>query len=232
MGKSIHAGAELLLAVAKWAHRYQDDYPHLSAVYFRGTEMAATDGHRLVRVPLDCHGQEFSVRRADIFAAIAAQNAWHRHHSDFAMRLNADLEATNDGETIWAMGDRAIDISWDGGPFVLLDLDGCVLRCPVGTGTLPPIDSVMLPRRDGDVPRGHGFDIRYLAGVEEVVRAAGWSRSATVIEGWDDGELTPFQFSSPLGAPDEERIRFVIMPMARNGEEAHAEMVRRRRAGR
>lgn len=227
MGISVNS--ELLLAVAKWAHRYHTERPNLSAIYFREREMVATDGCRLVRVPIN-GAREFSVRRADAFAAVHAQNAWYRHHNDFAMRLDADLEAGNDGETIWAMGDRQISIEWDGGASVKFDLGGCVLSSAAGTGTLPPIDSVMLPRRAGDVPWGQGFDVRYLAGIEDVVRAAGYSSYQTVVEAWEDYKLTPYQFACPGEGDAEDRIRFVVMPLAKNpgnAKRANAEIRRR-----
>lgn len=79
----ISIATSLLEAVAHWAAPESDNRPHLSQLVFRDGEVVATDGHRLVRVPIETHGLAIGLRRQDAITAVAAQDARRgRGHPD------------------------------------------------------------------------------------------------------------------------------------------------------
>jgi hypothetical protein len=214
--KTIVIKTDLLAAIARWAYSEQDR-PHIGRVIFRRDEIIATDGRRLVRLQHDCHGYEFGVSRRDVLAACAAQDMRARHHSQWAVRLGTDIEAGSDGDAVLTAGGmREVGVAWNGESKAKFGLgDDAYYYCNTSTlADMPKIDAVMLGARDGEFPIGRGFNIAYLAGMEQVVHAAGHSHDGTAIESWSN-ELGPFQFTSPVGAPPGEAgsVRFVIMPM-------------------
>lgn len=182
---------ELLVAVSRWAGS-DDSRPHLRCVLFKGDEMVACDGHRLVRVPVACNGLTIAIDR-DLIAAAANAQALCRP------------SAPRDEER----GGRAIKIS-AGVSHVTLDLGRFTLRGPLGDPSgYPPIDSVMPKSRPDSSPDGYGFDPRYLGAIHDVQVAAGAADGCqgVRITGWSADQIGAMLFEGFQG------IRYVVMPV-------------------
>lgn len=182
---------DLLLAVSKWAST-DNTRPHLGVVLFKGNEMMACDGHRLVRVPVACNGLTVAFSR-DMAAAAAAAQTFCK---DTAPRDNE-------------YGGRAVEISLANGK-VAINVGRFVLTGPAGdVGAFPQVDRVMPDKRPEQHPDGYGFDPKYLAAIDEVQAATGLSGGdrGVKVTGWSADGLGAMLFES------FNRIRYVIMPV-------------------
>lgn len=189
---SITIKTDLLLAVSRWASPAKDNRPHLSVVLFKGNEMLACDGHRLVRVPVACNGLTIAIDRDHIAAAAAAQAFCGN-----TTPLDDDY------------GGKAVRITVDG-KHAVIDVGSFAIRGVLGDPkSYPPYDQVMPKERPERHPDGYGFDPRYLAAIHEVQVAAG-ARTGTQgvkITGWSADGLGAMLFEGHMG------IRYVVMPV-------------------
>lgn len=179
---------DLLAAVAKWTS-IDDSRPHLCRVLFDKSCYVATDGHRLVYVPLTGVTEPFCIDRVDLLAAVAAARE---------------------------LGSAQIDIATDPDGRVFLSVGfGSVLRVRARDASkYPPYKQVLKTTpNDGKPPNGIILQPRYLAAVSEVLAASNDDGSSSGVEvtGWGpevNGEqLDAITFKSRSG------IVFVIMPM-------------------
>ncbi len=162
---------KLLAAVAKWAHA-QRHPGNIHMVMFTKTEYVATDGHRIVRVPIRYYGPKFCVDRTHLLAAASA-----------AATLSAELIQIK------------VD---DSGKIELILAPGVVMRVPAGDADkYPPVDEVMPIARTGPPPDPYGMNARYLADIYEIDVAAGKS-GGVKITGWG-GSLDAMSFKSDSG---------------------------------
>lgn len=190
MTSSIIIRTDLLVAVSRWASA-DNMRPQLHVVLFKGNEMVACDGHRLVRVPVSCNGLTIAIDR-DLIAAAANAQALCRD------------SAPRDGES----GGCTIEITKNGKEAVL-NLGRFVLRGPIDDpSSYPPIDSVMPKERPDRSPDGYGFDPKYLAAIHDVEVAAGATAGCQIVKvtGWSADGLGGMLFEGHRG------IRYVIMP--------------------
>lgn len=186
----ITISTDLLVAVSRWASS-DETRPFLRVVLFKGNEMIACDGHRLVRVPVDCDGLALAIHRNHIAAAVAAQEFYKD-------------SAPHDED----LGGRVVKISkYD--QHAVIDLGVSALRVPLGdSASFPPIDQVMPKERPPTAPDGYGFDPKYLAAIHDVQVAAGavTGQQMVRVTGWSADGLGPMLFEGIRG------IRYVIMP--------------------
>lgn len=193
MTASIIIKTDLLLAVSRWAAPHGDNRPHISVVLFKGNEMVAVDGHRLVRVPVACNGLTIAVDREHIAAAAAAQ-AFCRD----GMYRDED----------WG-GSSAVEITQAKGR-VSISVGRIAVTAPAGDPTtFPPIDQVMPKERPESRPDGYGFNPKYLAAIDDVETAAGAApgQRGVKITGWSADGFGPMLFEGYMG------IRYVVMPV-------------------
>jgi hypothetical protein len=183
---------ELLLAVSRWAAPASDSRPHLSFVLFKGNEMVACDGRRLVRVPVACGGLTIAIDRDHIAAAAAAQEFC----KDAAPR---DEEYRGRAVEISIVSSRAVI---NVGRFAVHGALGDV-------GAYPPSNKAMPTERPDRHPDGYRFNPQYLAGIHEVEVAAGVEpgQRGVTITGWSSDGLGAMLFEGYRG------IRYVIMPV-------------------
>lgn len=182
----------LLLAVSRWSSVASDNRPHLSVVLFRGNEMVACDGNRLVRVPVACNDLTIAIDRDHIAAAAAAQ-------------ASCKDSAPRDDE----YGGRAVEISIDG-KRAAINVGRFAVYGPLGDpSTYPPYDKVMPKERPARHPDGYGLDPRYMAAIQEVEDASGAAPGSRGVKvtGWSADGLGAMLFES------FRNIRYVIMPV-------------------
>lgn len=175
-----------LAAVAKWAHE-GTDRPRLHMVRFSNDEYAATDGHRMVRVPCKTHGLEFGVDRRHLLAAVGAQRA--------------------------LLGKSAIVLEPEGKNYVRIELEpGFYLLAPMRDATIfPRIDAVM-PKAPTPSLDGYHLDTRFLADIAEVDAANSPGNPGIRVEAWSPATAD----GCPTGAllfRNRNGVRFVVMPM-------------------
>jgi hypothetical protein len=189
---SIIVRTDLLLAVSRWTATI-GHINYLDRVVFKRGEMVACDGHRIVRVPVDCHDLEFTLHRDHIAAISAAQSC---------CKISALTHPDHGG--------RAIRITMDG-RHAVVDLGAdIVMRFTTGDSALfPPYDQVMPKERAEGAPDGYGFDPKYLAAIHEVQVAAGAGPGMVGVRvtGWSSDGLGAMLFLGYMG------IRYVIMPV-------------------
>jgi hypothetical protein len=201
----------LLTAVAKWATPSLDR-PHLAQVVIRDKEIFATDGHRLVRVPIDTD-LEIAIYRKHILAAAAAQRSlnFNNFHDD---------DADDDEPRPRSPRSPSLGISKADGALVRIDLDldaGSMTSMTVTAGHL----DLAITRKQLDAavpapslvsPSGHIFNPQYLAAIDEVNAALGGERTGVKCVAWGapnaDGE-----FHGAMTFQGAQGSRFVIMPM-------------------
>lgn len=168
----ILVAARLLDAVASWAYQCADR-PHLSVVAFMGGEMVATDGHRLVRMPVAGLGdRRFGIWAPDAAMALRA----------FGPRAILDIDPAS-GRI--AIGDRNRE------PILTVkahDIDG-----------YPPIDEIMNKDRRGNAPDGIVLNARYLADVQRIAEIIDPADSTIRIVSWGD-KLDPLIMEGPRGS--------------------------------
>jgi hypothetical protein len=183
----ITISTKLLAAVSKWAYS-SDDRPHLSVVLFRDDEMVATDGHRLVRVPVASNGLTLAVDREHISAAVAAQACSKRDAAQDPKYGGSAVEITKPDKRI------------------VIKLGRIAIAGPAGDPLMyPPFNQVM-PKGQNGSPDGRVFNPAYLAAIDEVRQASGGGSHGVRIVAWG-GEIDAALFESYGG------IRYVIMPM-------------------
>ena len=168
----ITISTNLLEAIAKWSY-VDTDRPHITCVLFDRKHVVATDGHRLVRVPIKNPGPKFTVARPHLFAAIEAQHA-----------MNA----------------RELTLSLDGTVVTIGIAPKVTMTVPVGPEGYPPYEQV-IPKGADDAPlAGYCINPKYLAAVDEVHRAIGGGPHCGVrIVGWG-GELDPLKLEGAGGS--------------------------------
>lgn len=182
---------KLLAAVASWAYD-GTDRPHIGVVAIAKGEMVATDGHRLVRVPVQTGGFAVAVTRDHIMAAVAAQRAFR------GARPRDEVYGGNAVEISLVEGNARINLG-----------DMVITAAPGDLSKFPPIDQVMPSGRAERAPDGYGFDPRYLAAIAEVQAAAGATTGTqdVKITGWSADGLGAMLFEGING------IRYVVMPV-------------------
>lgn len=180
-------GTALLEAVAKWTHD-ELDRPNINQVMFRDDHVIATDGHRLVSVPIETHGLEIGVSRWDVMAAVAAQRA---------LEPSADqirVEVVTNGKY----------------PRLLLRLsdgDTPMIVTTPASGEFPTRGQVSgLMLIDRGTTRPEVFNPCFHAAIHEVASILGLDNCGVRVVGWD-GALGPNHYEGPLGS------HFVVMPM-------------------
>lgn len=191
MTASITIHTELLLAASRWAYD-RDDRPYLRVVLFKGEEMVACDGHRLVRVPVACNGLTVAIDRDLVAAAAAAQGF---------CKESAPRDKERSG--------RAVEISVDG-KHAVLNVGRFSVRGPLGDPeAYPKYEQVMPKGRPERHPDGYGFDPKFLAAIHEVQIAAGAKvgTQGVKVTGWSADGIGPMLFEGIDG------IRYVVMPV-------------------
>lgn len=200
---SVTISTQLLTAVAKWA---STERPNISAVRVEKGELFATDGHRMVRVPVPAaHGFEVAVRRSYVLAAAQAQSALS----------GPDVLTGPEGKSLAisrAGGDVQIVLGTD---VRLMVPDGSHRDAP----TLARLNSntPTLAETGSRSPSGYVLNPGYLAAIDEVefaihggtcgtfkrngVRCVAWATTPA------EEKLTSIMFEGESGA------RYLIMPM-------------------
>lgn len=211
----ITMNTDLLAAIAKWA---SDDVSRpIGAVVFRDGEVIATNGHQLVRVPMATCATvvgkpTFAVRRHDLLAAVAAQNAIARDGIEPA--IDHDIVASDGGDPLLAdgpTGDRTITL-WSSRADVVIDLGGATLTAPAADlrsypsakmldEAMPPIGEVKHGPLDAIV-----FDPRCHAAIHAMNTASSCRIGGVQCIGWG-GHESPMVFVNLKG------IRMAVMPM-------------------
>lgn len=188
---SITICTDLLAAVAKWAGT-DASRPQFEFVVFRDNEVAATDGHRLVRIPYPTRGLVIGVHRSHLLAAAAAQ------------------QMVFCGVPLDHNGNRAVVVSWSYKQ-ITIDLGPIKVIAPAGDiSTYPPLDK-FTPTAQPDQPPSpdrYVLNPRYLAAIDEVIHAMGDREHGVKCVAWSaphGGDA--MRFDSRSGA------KFVIMPM-------------------
>ena len=197
MSPTVSIPTSLLEAVARWALPDTGERRHLSQIAFRASEMVATDGVRIVRVPFGLAGLTCGLRRCDALAAVAAQDAL--------------LPRCTPRER------RVIRIHRPS-PGVLVLLPGLgthpAMRVAEVADAFPSYDEVFTAigagARPATAPDGIAFNPEYLAAIQEVAEALepNAGQRAVTVARWG-GLLDPTLFTGPAGS------QFVIMPMTR-----------------
>lgn len=199
----------LLAAVAKWAHG--DPGRTIGCVAFQPGRMVATDGHRLVIVPHETHGQSFGVQRAHLLAAVAAQNSLARDGID--PQVGHDL-VDDDGDITLAdgpHGDRTIDLMPVASGPIAIGIGDVTMHVPRGDISMyPTVDAVVVAEADCNGPPDYMLDARFLAAVEEVNTAHANYRSGVRFTKW--GSLGADGIRGPLTLTSATGVTFVIMP--------------------
>jgi hypothetical protein len=154
--------ASLLGAVAKWACHDESRY-WLNFVFFDGKNMVATDGHRMVVVPLVVDGPAFGLHRKSIAALVAMQRELGRKFGDFTVGVE------NHKATIVLDGPDAPTVD---------------IKAPVVD--FPPYEQLLQfkPPAAAD-PGPCAFNPRYLADIHEVLLTLSHSETVT-IKAWGD----------------------------------------------
>lgn len=174
MKTTIKISADTIAAVAKWASA-DHDRPHLRMVMFARGECVATDGHRLVIVPITYDGPRFGVDRADLLAAVAV----HRE-----LRADLDLEIALDGKK------AKITIGYHR----VLTVPAC------DASAYPPYRMLVDGSGKGSKSiEGHSFNPAYMAGIDEINRTMP-AVAGVRITGWGDDKRDPVVFENTAGA--------------------------------
>lgn len=186
----ITIGTNVLASVVKWACT-DVTRSHICTVLFERGHAIATDGHRMVLLPIETNDQRLLVDARHLSAAVAAQRDMHvdRPH--------------------------AITLSRDDAHVVLGIGNGAKLVVPYrAPEQYPPYEQV-IPKHDPAAPAPHGYilDPRFLAAIAEVNAAVAPNAQRGVkVVAWSptdaDGQM--------LGAmlfEGYEGVRFVVMPM-------------------
>lgn len=219
MGVSFSISTDVIASVAKWAHGDPDNRVHVVA--FRDGRMEATDGHRLVSVPVISLGKvrPFGVDRAHLIAACAAQTAIQR--DDMEPRVDHDLAEIGgiltpaDGP----YGDRELRFTLDKETVVIcVEPAGrqstATLRVPArGLSKFPAASdfaSILREETKSKPVTGYVLQPRYLAAIDEVNTATGCRGSGVRCVAWGD---PPPAGRDPIVFMNEAEARFAIMPM-------------------
>jgi hypothetical protein len=183
---------QLLAAVAKWTY-IDDTRPNLNVVYFDGKAMIATDGHRMVVVPMETSLPGFGIHRRDCAAIAAGQRELERHQHMGELRISvADRKAT-----------------------IALDREMRTMTVPAHGVDYPPYESLFKSlKAETPVPSEFTFNPRYLAAIDEVMQGVDptdYHASGGVrVKAWsavdERGFCGPMLFE---GAG----IQFLVMPM-------------------
>jgi hypothetical protein len=185
---------DLFAAVAKWSHKGPDK-PHLGGVTFRDGEMYATDGHRMVRVPMETT-LEVTIRRDHIQAAAAAQKV---------IRFSALIQNKR----------PVIEISMFRNQ-VRMDLGSLTLTVTPLThdvfsrATLDSLSSGLVVTRG---PVNYAFDPHLLAAISEVNDAACADTDGGSVKLLKWGSPTRGSAAEPILFEGHGGILFMIMPV-------------------
>lgn len=186
----------LLKALAGIAY---DGYerPNINCILFRGGEIFATDGHRLVRVPFE-HHTDFCMPRDLALSAVAAMQARGTGRTVFDMFGNeyddSPTELTiglaNDGKSVW------------------IDIGGVTLHADArDIASFPPTDKIFSDKQsESGNSMGYHFNPNLLAGLWDVIEAyEGANHGAAMVS---CGSAT-----DPMVYRSEAGITFALMPM-------------------
>lgn len=191
---SIIVSTKILEAVSKWSYPDWQERPHLSVVLFQRGFMVATDGHRLVRVPVETGDIEMAIDRRHIVAAVAMQRGLGNRSID-------TLEMSIEGKSVRiAVGSSQLD----------RDRSGVAVLVPLGNHSKFPPYEKAIPKPDPKAPSpdGHFFNSSYLAAIDEVhVACGGGSQCGIRVVAWARDRLGGMLFEGAGGS------QFVIMPM-------------------
>jgi hypothetical protein len=191
MTKPITISTPVLAAIIKWSYQ-ESDRPHLRTVLFENGRAIATDGHRLVVLPIKTNSHRLLVDSQHLAAAIAAQR---------------DLKVTR--------AEREIGIE-PSGPNVTLTIDkGISVTVPARNPESFPPWSQVIPKVDQDAKAPHGYilDPRYLAAIAEVNTAlAPHAQRGVRVVAWSPTDEDGQQLGAML-FEGYEGVRFVVMPM-------------------
>lgn len=188
---SITISTALLAAIAKWA---ADDtmIPHLCCVVFHDGELYATDGYRLVRMPIGDKKFSAAIARHHILAAAAAQR-----------------ELRGNGRKQIAITVDGVKATLDLGPAAMT-----VRQVDMTPHTREVLDATEPKYSTERVPDGHVFNPALLAAIGEVHNAArdGGGELGVKLAKWGapdgNGDLL-----EPVVLTGAGGTRFVVMPM-------------------
>jgi hypothetical protein len=186
----------LLAALNRFACHEDAARPHLAGVAVLQDELAATDGHHMVRIPLD-HGAFIGSEKLHEGAARATYLIPSR-------LIRAAAGAAHEAGLSIRSQPISINYGKHGADCHML-INNLTLAMRAGTDSFPPIDQAMITTTDGEPMPGWRCNPRYLADIHEVLEAGGSADWGIACTGWGKA-LDPMQFES-------FRIRFVIMPM-------------------
>lgn len=195
---------DLLHAVAQWSYKSTsaDDRLHLSVVALIDGELVATDGDRLVRVPIDAPKKlTLSIGRDHVLAAVAAQ----REISSYEVLHREDDQHQ-----------RTIGIELGAGG-IRLDLGKISMLVPAGPiekyPSIATIAAAMPTGTKSMPPDGYTIDPDYVAAIADVQRAIDQDELRGVrLTAWsdadDEGKRTGVMLFEGGGG-----TRYLIMPM-------------------
>lgn len=187
---AITISTNVLAAIAKWS--CQDaDRPHLRTVLFERGRAIATDGHRMVLLPVETNGHRLLVDSGHIAAAVAAQR---------------DMKVSRPREITIEPSDKSIILGLDNGVSLIVPA-----RDP---GQYPPYEQAV-PKVDpkAKTPHGYALDPRYLAAIAEVSAAVAPNAQRGVrVVAWSPIDADGQQLGAML-FEGYEGVRFVVMPM-------------------
>ncbi len=150
-------GSGLLRAISSIACEFSDR-PRINGVLFRGGEIVATDGHRIVRVPFE-HDQDFFMPRDLAVAAVGALEAVGC--AEFGPQCDGGAEG------------HQLRISLVDGN-VVVDAGGFKLSAPaLDIDSFPPMEKIFESLSSAGNAMGHYFNPDLLAGLWDVIRSAG-----------------------------------------------------------
>lgn len=168
----ISISSRLLEAIALWAYQ-GSDRPHLNVVAFRGGEMIATDGHRLVRIPIPLLGERTFGLRVEHVQLVCR-----------AFGPKATLQIRPDGKRV------EIEVNGDS-PVVWVAKEDIA--------NYPPIDQVEPTACLGSEPAGIVLNARYLADVQRIAEIIDPVNLAVRVTKWG-GMPDPVLFEGPQGS--------------------------------
>jgi len=187
---AISISTNVLAAIVKWSCQDRDRL-HLCAVLFEKDRAIATDGHRMVLLPIPTHGHHLLVDGQHIGAAVAAQR---------------DMKVQRPHSITIEPGDKSIILGLDKGVSLVVPT-----RDPA---QYPPYDQVV-PKVDpkANAPHGYILNPRYLAAIAEVNDAVAPSTQCGIrVVAWSPSDANGQQLGAML-FEGHEGVQFVVMPM-------------------
>jgi hypothetical protein len=192
---------DLLAAIGKFAYQSDDTRPHLNGVYVDRHELAATDGHRLVRVDMRVsdvfNGSALTVKHQPYIIPLpivrAIVGAGKEAKAKYVRLVTVDAADPKLRPTIRA------EVSHGDNPSFVIEGRAC-------DDKYPPLDQIMSDRTPDGAPPELTFNPRYIEDIAPVLDAL-WvaPRGGLRITSWG-GPRGPMQFEAT-------GVRFIVMPM-------------------